>query len=81
MDVAEYILEVSDSLGVVVTWIHLDRAMLGKTLTMRLKEGWKKLKQDALNFGNSPNSGGVVVLLVLYSLTSACSADVSRADL
>lgn len=78
MDVAEYILELSDGLGMAVTWIHLDRALLGKILTVKLKAEWKKLKQNVLDFGNSPNPGEVVVLLVLYSLTNACSADVSE---
>lgn len=81
MDVAEYILELSNGLGMLVTWIHLDRALLGKTLTVRFKAEWKKLKQNVLNFGNSPNCGEVVVLLVLYSLTNAHNADMSRPDL
>lgn len=64
-----------------VTWIHLDGALLRKTLTVRLKGEWKKMIQNVLNFGNSPDSREVVVLLVLYLLTNAYSANVNRPDL
>lgn len=59
----------------------MDGALLRKTLTVRLKGEWKKMIQNVLNFGNSPDSREVVVLLVLYLLTNAYSANVNRPDL
>lgn len=43
MNLAEYILGLSGGLGMVVAWIHSDRALVGKTLTVRLKAEKKKI--------------------------------------
>ena len=48
MGVAEHIFEVSDDLGMVVTWISLERALLEKTFTGVQSKGDGKLDKMSL---------------------------------
>lgn len=58
MGVAEHIFEVfevSDDLGMVVTWINLERALLEKTFTGVQSKGGK-IRQNVVSCGNLLNS-------------------------
>lgn len=71
MNLAEYILGLSGGLGMVVAWIHSDRALVGKTLTVRLKAEKKNWNKIVLILEISQILARQWYLLVLGSLTNA----------